>query len=85
VTLISGRTVKGARELATALDEDGDFDRCAVRQMNAYAFGVGHVNVNPLVTDAQMTAWKTSGGSTKSLVRTVAMSAPFKQVCGTRN
>ncbi len=83
-TLWTKKTVTGPRELALALNDEGEFDDYFVTQLSSYAYGVGHEYVSHERNALIKANWKAKSSNTRDLIAAVANSTEFKSVCGTR-
>jgi hypothetical protein len=81
-TIFTGATVTGARGLGESLAAGNDFPTCAVKQMSAYAYGVGTYALNTAQLSATQNAWSGTSKGVRDLLETIVKAPAFQTVCG---
>jgi hypothetical protein len=81
-TIFTGATVTGARGLGESLAAGDDFPKCAVKQLSAYAYGVGTYALNTTQLSATHDTWSGTSKGVRDLLETIVKAPAFQTVCG---
>jgi Protein of unknown function (DUF1592)/Protein of unknown function (DUF1588)/Protein of unknown function (DUF1595)/Protein of unknown function (DUF1587) len=81
-TLPDGTNVKGFRKMAEYLRDSNSFAQCSAQRLAAYAYGVPLKTLSEQRLAPLVAAAKIPQVSVPSLLKTLAMDAQFKTVCG---